>query len=109
MTSAVEGYKRTGNWLFAIIPVAVFILIGFNHCVADMFYVAMSNVAGGAMTLLPTTIGNIIGCNLIGAVTILDKLITEPEPEEEKVKTIGFEIPREPQPTEEIKEEKLEK
>ena len=105
MTCAVEGYKRTDNWLFAIIPVAVFILIGFNHCVADMFYLMIStHTVGGAYTLLPTTIGNIIGCNLGGVIQVLDKLLQEPEKEVEATKTIGFEVPRESQPKEELKE-----
>lgn len=52
-----------------VMCVATFILAGFNHCVADMFYCA----AGATLeTILPmtgavlaTTCGNVIGCNLI--------------------------------------------
>ena len=63
MTMAVQGFQKTENWLFAIIPVAVFILCGFNHCVADMFYCGLAH-GSGWYTLIPTTVGNIIGCNI---------------------------------------------
>ena len=107
MTTAVEGTTTTGNWLFAIIPVATFILIGFNHCVADMFYILVGGC--GFWSLIPTTLGNIIGCCTKGIIQTLDTLIREPEPEEEVVKTIGFSVPREPKPKEETEEQKLEK
>ena len=38
MYIAVNGYQKTKEILYAIVPVAAFILIGANHCVADMFY-----------------------------------------------------------------------
>ena len=38
MFLAVDGYKKTKSWLFVILPVMVFILSGFEHCVANMFY-----------------------------------------------------------------------
>ena len=38
MYIAVAGFAKTNNSLFVIGPVAFFILCGFNHCVADMFY-----------------------------------------------------------------------
>lgn len=47
-------------------PVAAFILIGFNHCVADMFYISLGCVKWSDwLSLIPTTIGNVIGCMLI--------------------------------------------
>lgn len=66
MYIAVTGYKKTQNYLFCIVPVAFFILCGFNHCVADMFYTALGATEWKHLLhLIPTTIGNIIGCNLI--------------------------------------------
>jgi formate/nitrite transporter FocA (FNT family) len=67
MYIAVESYKTTP--FLTILYVATFILSGFNHCVADMFFFA----AGASLeTILPmtiavvaTTIGNLLGCNLI--------------------------------------------
>lgn len=62
MYIAVEGYKRTNASINFILPVAVFILSGYNHCVADMFYLSLK---GNYNSLLMTTLGNVIGCNII--------------------------------------------
>ena len=60
------GFQKTKNYLFCIAPVAFFILCGFNHCVADMFYVFVGGgQASDLLCLIPTTFGNIVGCNLI--------------------------------------------
>ena len=67
MFMAVKTFAvSNGNPLYAMLSVAIFILCGFNHCIADMFYLHM-----GCMhildyhVLIPTTIGNLIGCNII--------------------------------------------
>ena len=67
MYMAVKTWQMTdGNPFYAMMPVAIFILCGFNHCVADMFYVSLGAVElTDALVLIPTTIGNIIGCNII--------------------------------------------
>lgn len=66
MYIAVTGYAKTANVLFIIMPVATFILCGFNHCVADMFYTHIACIhIKEYYTLLPTTLGNIIGCCII--------------------------------------------
>ena len=66
MYIAVNGYKKSKNYLFCMLPVAFFILCGFNHCVADMFYTALGATELGHLAhLVPTTVGNIIGTNLI--------------------------------------------
>lgn len=66
MYIAVKGYKDTKNMVFVFVPVAAFILGGFNHCVADMYYLSLGVVDPYHLfTLIPTTIGNIIGTNLI--------------------------------------------
>ena len=44
MYIAVEGYKRCGNPLILFACVAAFILCGFEHCVADMFYFAAAGL-----------------------------------------------------------------
>ena len=66
MYIAVEGYNQTKNSLFVLMPVATFIISGYNHCVADMFY---CHLAGRSMAdytpLIATTAGNIIGCNIL--------------------------------------------
>lgn len=67
MYIAVTGFKKTGNYLFAIAPVAIFILCGFNHCVADMFYTCCAVITSWSDVahLIPTTLGNIVGTNII--------------------------------------------
>lgn len=67
MYIAVFGFKKTGNYLLAVVPVMVFILAGFNHSVADMFYIGLAaSHIGDYWSLIPTTIGNIIGANFFG-------------------------------------------
>lgn len=49
-----------------IFAVASFILCGFNHCVADMFYLNMGMMqVSDLLILIPTTLGNLVGCNII--------------------------------------------
>lgn len=58
--------KDNGGLFQVAWPVATFILIGFNHCVADMFYISLGCVKWSDwLSLIPTTIGNVIGCILI--------------------------------------------
>ena len=67
MYIAVTAFKATGNYIFCIAPVTVFIMCGFNHCVADMFYICCNPTQRwwNWSHLIPTTIGNVIGTNLI--------------------------------------------
>ncbi len=64
---AVENYKKNphevGKYMAIYLGVVVFIMAGFEHCVANMFYFA----AGGCWTvralvyLLVMTLGNVVG------------------------------------------------
>ena len=67
MFMAVKTWMvMAGLPLYAMMPVAIFILCGFNHCVADMFYLHMSQAPlNDFHILIPITIGNIIGCNVL--------------------------------------------
>lgn len=69
MYAAVATFKIEQP-LYAILPVMVFICSGFNHVVADMAYchAAMMGLEP-YYTLLPTTLGNLIGCCLIPTVS----------------------------------------
>jgi formate/nitrite transporter FocA (FNT family) len=66
MYLAVTMWKSERHPIYAILPVAVFIFSGYNHCVADMFYtfIGLGDIAD-FWHLVPTTLGNLIGCNLI--------------------------------------------
>ena len=62
MFIAVNGFAASGNMVFIFVPVAAFILAGFNHCVADMFYLHLAaEKLNDYAVLIPTTIGNVIG------------------------------------------------
>lgn len=75
MFTAVEGNKKTvknsdfiGGLFMVVIPVMVFIICGFNHCVADLAYFFISGCANAESAILyfPIVIlGNAVGCMLI--------------------------------------------
>lgn len=64
---AVDGFKNNahelGKYLGLIFGVTVFILCGFEHCVANMFYFSVANAWGGktVLYLLVMTLGNSCG------------------------------------------------
>ena len=58
-----EGFSRT---MIVVLPVAVFILCGFEHCIADMFYYAAAGLSADALIrILVITIGNTAGGMLL--------------------------------------------
>ncbi len=67
MFIAAEGYKRIDNPVAKImavfLPVMVFILCGFEHCVADMFYFSAAKMwsVNAFIRLLIMTAGNSVG------------------------------------------------
>lgn len=70
---AVEGYKTIGDvvgkYLSIIFCVMVFILCGFDHCIADAAYAAMAgcSILYATPLILTATIGNAAGGLLIAA------------------------------------------
>lgn len=74
MYAAVEGYRQTKNPLILFLCVSVFILSGFEHCVANMFYFFLAGMWSlKAMAyLLIMTLGNSLGGMLIPAVKRLE-------------------------------------
>lgn len=64
---AVEGYNKSpheiGKYLSLFFGVMVFILCGYEHCVADMFYFSAAGVWSGStlLRLLVITLGNMAG------------------------------------------------
>lgn len=67
MYVAVDGYKKTLNPILLFVCVSVFILCGFEHCVANMFYFSLAEVwsVKTFLYLLLMTFGNSIGGLLI--------------------------------------------
>lgn len=71
MCVAVVGYltikDSIGKHIALIFPIVVFILSGFEHSVANMFYFSIANVWSGSAVLntLVVVLGNAIGGSLI--------------------------------------------
>ena len=71
MFIAADGYKnienQVGKVVVVFLPVMVFILSGFEHCIADMFYFSLAGDFSGLMlkSLIVITVGNSIGGGLI--------------------------------------------
>ena len=64
---SVELYKKTGSIFVIVLGVLVFILSGFEHCIADIFYLSasMSFDLKSILYILTAIIGNSIGSLLI--------------------------------------------
>lgn len=77
MYIAVDGYKSVKNPVILFLGVSVFILAGFEHCVANMFYFTMAGVwsvkAVGYILLM--TLGNSLGGMLIPLVGRLNSTV----------------------------------
>ena len=64
---AVEGYKaiphEAGKYLAILFGVTVFVLCGFEHCVANMYYFTVGKAwsAKAALYILVMTLGNALG------------------------------------------------
>lgn len=67
MYIAVDGFKEKGNPLILFMGVSVFILSGFEHCIANMFYFSLAGAwsVKAFLYLLIMTAGNSIGGILI--------------------------------------------
>ena len=76
---AVDGFKNNphelGKYLSLTFGVMVFILCGFEHCVANMFYISMAHMWSGRafLFILVNTAGNAVGGWVIPAARMLMK------------------------------------
>ena len=63
MYVAVDGYAKTKNPLILCMGVAAFILGGFEHCIADMFYFSAAEMWSfdTLLRVLVITLGNSVG------------------------------------------------
>lgn len=68
---AVDQYLNNpheiGKYLGIVISIMVFILCGFEHCIADMFYIQMARMWNSQtiIALIVITLGNVLGGILI--------------------------------------------
>lgn len=67
MYIAVDGYKEKGNPTILFLCVSVFILCGFEHCIANMFYFSLAGAwsVKAVGYLIVMTLGNSVGGMLI--------------------------------------------
>lgn len=63
MYAAVDGFRKKGNPLILFFCVTVFILCGFEHCIANMFYFSLAGAWSlrAVIYLLLMTLGNSVG------------------------------------------------
>lgn len=69
---ATTAKDTTGKLLGCWFPVMLFVLCGYEHCVANMFYLPLAKILNSSITigqifnnLLPVTIGNFIGGGIL--------------------------------------------
>lgn len=66
MYLAIDNYNKSKNIVFIIAPVMIFILSGFEHSIADMFYFNLAGVYSfkSFTYILVMAVGNGIGAKL---------------------------------------------
>lgn len=74
MYIAVDGYKQVQNPCILFLGVSVFILCGFEHCIANMFYFWLSGAWSAKMIgyLVLMTLGNSLGGMILPFLKSLD-------------------------------------
>jgi formate/nitrite transporter FocA (FNT family) len=70
MFIAVDSYAKTKNPIILFLGVGTFILSGFEHCIADMFYFSVAGMWSplAFVDILVITLGNSVGGMLIPAI-----------------------------------------
>ncbi|MDE6277858.1 MAG: formate/nitrite transporter family protein, partial [Muribaculaceae bacterium] len=66
---ALSGRRLSEKLIACQIPVMAFVILGYEHCVANMFFIPLGMMEGAdvsiydlfAANLLPATVGNIVG------------------------------------------------
>lgn len=73
MYLAVSTYKEKNTVLGILFCVPVFILSGFEHSIADMFYLGASGIfsLSAALFMLAVVIGNSLGGIFLPALTLI--------------------------------------
>lgn len=73
MYLAIDNYRKSGNLVFIIAPVMIFILSGFEHSIANMFYFHLAEVHSlkSYAYLFVMLVGNGIGAKIFGMKTLL--------------------------------------
>ena len=76
MYLAVDSYRKSKSWLFVVMPIVIFILSGFEHSIANMFYLSLAGEWGvDALRITAIAlVGNGIGSWMINASNFTLKL-----------------------------------
>lgn len=63
MYLAVSNYNSTNNALYVIMPIMIFILCGFEHCIANVFYFVINGTINVEISLffVVSIVGNSLG------------------------------------------------
>jgi formate/nitrite transporter FocA (FNT family) len=81
MYIAVDGYKKNRycGWIISIFAVAVFIMCGFEHCIADAFYIDVSTFGKYQwhkyFFLFTVIVGNLLGGQLAALFFVPKKIL----------------------------------
>ncbi len=73
MYLAIDNFNKAKNIVFVIAPVMIFILSGFEHSIANMFYFHLSGIYSGKMFLylLVMVAGNGVGAKVFSGINSL--------------------------------------
>ena len=82
MYIAVEIYRSKKSPIGVLFGIPVFILAGFEHSIADMFYFGASGIADGKIALfeLAAVLGNSIGSAILPLLGVLGALAKKKDP-----------------------------
>lgn len=75
MYLAVDNYRKSKSWLFVIMPIVIFILSGFEHSIANMFYLSLAGAWGweAIRITIIAILGNALGSWMVNATNFLLK------------------------------------
>ena len=75
MYLAVDNYRKSKSWLFIIFPIVIFILSGFEHSIANMFYLTLADAWGweALRITIIAILGNAVGSWMVNAGNFLLK------------------------------------
>lgn len=75
MYLAVDSFRKSKSWLFVVMPIVIFILSGFEHSIANMFYLSLAGEWGwdAVRITLIALVGNAVGSWMINSANFLRK------------------------------------
>lgn len=62
---AVENYKNNKSAWGIMLPTAMFVFLGWNHCIADIFYYVLAGSCKDILLVLMAVLGNFIGATVV--------------------------------------------